>query len=192
MGSYTSIEAGFEISIPDIDRALGQITKHPGRDAVVTTVDRYDPKTGAKKQKTSKVPAIPSFQRVTIEYDGQLYVDRLTTDGWKGYIQGKNQDEAWQLLGATPLLEQKDGVNDQYSDLMERLSFDLDFELTWAQWGHFIFTDRSFSQPGSRDFTPLSYYDDPAIRTKISDLQARLEGVGFQNLEFGFIPLFHE
>jgi len=191
MGSYTSIEAGFEISIPDIDQALGQITKHPGRNAIVTTVDRYDPKTGVKKQKTSKVPALYPFQRITIYYGGKLYVDRLVADGWKGHVQAKNQDEAWKLLGTIPLLDQKDGINDQYSDLMEHLISDLKCQMTWTEWGHFVLTERDLCPPGG-DFTPLAYYDNPAVRAKISDLQTRLEKAGFQNLEFGFIPLFHE
>jgi len=191
MGSYTSIEAGFELSIPDIDQALGQITIHPGRDAIVTTVDRYHPKTGIKTQKTSKTPSISPFKRVTIHYGGQLYVDKLVTD--KGMdIPIKQQDEAWRLLGTTPLLPQDDGINDRYADLMERLTTDLKCDLTWTEWGHFVITDSALCQPGGRDFVSLAYYDDPAVRTKINDLKIRLEKARFQNLEFGFVPLYHE
>lgn len=185
MGSYTSIEAGFELSIPDIDKALGQITNHPGRDAIVTTVDRFHPKTGVKTQKASKTPAIRPFKRVTIHYGGKLYIDKLVTDKDLD-IPIKQQDEAWQLLGTTPLIPQNEGINDNYADLMEHLTFDLNCDLTWTEWGHFVLTDRAFCQPGGRDFISLAYYDDLAVRTKISDLKTRLEQAGFQNLEFGF------
>jgi hypothetical protein len=190
MGSYTSIEAGFEVSIPDIDKALGQITVHPGRDAIVTLVDRYNPKTGVKTQKNSKVPAIKPFQRITIHYGGQLYIDKLVTDTW-GKIPEKQLAEAWNLLGMGMAPRQQQSDN-RYWELMERLTHDLKCELTCGTWGDFyVITDTGLQPPG-RDAISLKYYDDPAVRAKISDLQARLEGVGFQGLNFEFIPVFHE
>lgn len=187
MGSYTSIEAGFEVSIPDIDKALGQITVHPGRDAIVTVVDRYDPKTGVKTQKNTKVPAIKPFQRITIHYGGQVYIDKLVTDTWEK-IPEKQLAEAWKLLGMAPIHPQ----DNQYGDLMEHLTHDLKCELSWGEWGeYFVITDKGLQPPGCGAIS-LKYYDDPAVRAKISDLQVRLGGAGFQGLDFEFIPVFHE
>lgn len=196
MGSYTTVEAGFPISIAEIDMVLGQITSHPGRPASSILEDRFHPKTGVKTQKAKKVPGLPAFARIVIEYGDKKFIDRLvqwdTALSRPGAPLGQqSQKEAWGIL--------KENAKDYeyypsvYYALVEEIAADLGCEVIWdGNWSEdFIFTTRGLNG-FDHGAMKLSNFDKPEIRAQIEALKKKLQVLGFTDLEFSFCALFHE